>query len=162
MCKTTTPLIKRKKRQVTKTKERRNEFTGEVYPRDFWKIENNKYILNIAIPSLPKMPNVTIWSNNFKVNDHNKNWYNIIYFSTRKYVPKSPIEKYKIKLTRYASREPDYDGLVGSFKPVVDGLIKANIIKDDKLSNSGKWDVNWVYEKTRKNGRIEIYIEEVK
>lgn len=58
-------------------------------------------------------------------------------------------------------RAPDYDGLVGSFKYVVDGLVKAGVIVDDKTSVIGDSKYNWVKSK-KIDQRIEVEIEPIK
>lgn len=48
--------------------------------------------------------------------------------------PKEPLEKCEVICTRFSSRKSDFDNLVASFKPVIDGLRDARIIKDDDES----------------------------
>ena len=74
--------------------------------------------------------------------------------------PKSPLTKAKLTLIRYSSREPDYDGLVSSFKVVVDALRYCGVIKDDRMSNIGIPIYDWQLT-TPKNGFIEEKVEEV-
>ena len=72
--------------------------------------------------------------------------------------PKAPFKKAKLTLTRFSSVEPDFDGLVSSFKPVIDGLIKCGVLENDKMSNIGKPDYRW--EKVKpKQGKIVVTIE---
>lgn len=54
-----------------------------------------------------------------------------------------PFTKPNITLTRCSSAEPDYDGLVASFKHVMDGLISAGVIIDDKPSMLGVVKYEW-------------------
>lgn len=42
-----------------------------------------------------------------------------------------PLKKAKVTLTRYSSGTPDFDGLVGSFKHVLDALVGAGLLIDD-------------------------------
>lgn len=74
--------------------------------------------------------------------------------------PAAPLAKAKLILRRYSSVEPDSDGLVSSFKHVIDGLIEAKVLKNDKRENIGMPAYDWRYA-PRNNGFIEIMVEEV-
>lgn len=74
--------------------------------------------------------------------------------------PPKPLPMAKVTLTRCSSSEPDFDGLVGSFKNVLDGLVAALVIEDDKMSNIGAPDYRW--EKASPGGgKIRIVVEEI-
>ncbi len=67
------------------------------------------------------------------------------------------LEKATLEFTRHSSREPDFDNLAGSFKHVLDGLVVAGVIKDDKPSVIGSPTFRW--EKTKiKGGFITVKI----
>jgi Holliday junction resolvase RusA-like endonuclease len=74
--------------------------------------------------------------------------------------PDRPLEKAEVTLIRYSSRSPDYDGLVHSFKPVVDALKKCLIIKDDNMQVIGRPEYQWI-KASPKEGRIEIIVREI-
>lgn len=74
-------------------------------------------------------------------------------------LPPEPLKKAHLKLTRFSSREPDWDGLVSGFKHVIDGLKSSGIILDDKMSVIGKPDYFWT-KTSPKEGRIEIEVIE--
>lgn len=59
---------------------------------------------------------------------------------------------------RHSTREPDFDGLVSGFKHVLDGLVEAGVLVNDKPSVIGQPRYHWVYAKP-KHGKIEIQIE---
>ncbi len=72
--------------------------------------------------------------------------------------PPEPLERAKLTLTRCSSREPDTDGLVSCFKHVVDGLVEAKVLADDRPSNIGIPDYRW--EKcSNKLSRIKVQVE---
>lgn len=73
--------------------------------------------------------------------------------------PPQPLNSYSLECLRSSSSEPDYDGLVLSFKPVIDALVRNGILADDKLSNSGAWQVYWSKAKPKK-GFISITVTE--
>jgi hypothetical protein len=55
------------------------------------------------------------------------------------YIPKVPYKKAKFVLTRHASgRPPDFDGLVSSFKWVLDSFVKSGLIIDDSMEVIGQ------------------------
>lgn len=74
--------------------------------------------------------------------------------------PLSPLKRARLTLIRFSSSEPDYDGLVHGFKPIIDGLKEAGVLIDDKFSNIGASNYQW--EKCPpKKGRIIVIVEEV-
>lgn len=77
---------------------------------------------------------------------------------SRKPLPPEPLAKAKLTLTRLSSTEPDFDGLVSSFKHVIDGLIAAGIIENDKTENIGRPDYLWERGK-RGEGKIRVRVE---
>ena len=72
-------------------------------------------------------------------------------------IPKRPWRKVKMICTRHSSRQPDYDNLVASFKPVIDALVKNSVIADDRPDNfEGEHpDYEWV--KGQSHITVEIY-----
>lgn len=74
------------------------------------------------------------------------------------YAPETPFKRAKLTLTRHSSQEPDFDGLVSGFKHVIDGLIEAGVIENDKRENIGVPEYRW--QKTgRGAGFIEVKVE---
>ncbi len=73
--------------------------------------------------------------------------------------PIKPLDRARLTLIRFSSSMPDFDGLVRGFKNVVDGLVDAGVLANDKLENTGAWNCHW--EKTSpKAGRIIVIVEE--
>lgn len=69
-----------------------------------------------------------------------------------------PLEEANLTLTRFSAREPDFDGLVASFKHVIDGLVEARVIASDKMSVIGQ--PTYLWEKCApKKGKIKIKVE---
>lgn len=60
-----------------------------------------------------------------------------------KHKPREPYKKAKLTLTRASSRQPDYDGLVISMKPIIDALKQAGIIYDDGPNIIGQPEYRW-------------------
>jgi hypothetical protein len=74
--------------------------------------------------------------------------------------PSKPISHCKLSLVRATANVCDYDNLVISFKPVVDGLVKAGIIADDDFQTVV--DRHYSFLKVpRKEAHILITVEEL-
>lgn len=42
-----------------------------------------------------------------------------------------PLENFNLSITRHGARALDYDNLISSFKPFIDGLVLSKIIEND-------------------------------
>lgn len=74
--------------------------------------------------------------------------------------PREPLKKAHLTLTRCSSVEPDFDGGVSGWKSVIDGLVEAGIIIDDKTSVIGTSTFMW--QKAKKGeGKIIVKVEEL-
>lgn len=69
-----------------------------------------------------------------------------------------PFLRATVTLTRLSTREPDADNLMSSWKHVLDGLVEAGVIINDKPSTIGSPISLWKYAK-RKDGKIKIKVE---
>jgi hypothetical protein len=58
-------------------------------------------------------------------------------------VPQAPLKHARLVLTRYSSVSPDPDGLVSGFKAIVDGLVAAGVLENDRFDNIGMPDYRW-------------------
>lgn len=74
--------------------------------------------------------------------------------------PAIPLQRASLTLTRCSSVEPDYDGLVGSMKHVIDGLIETGVISGDKRVNIGVPKYEW-RKVSRGHGKVIVVVEEV-
>lgn len=92
---------------------------------------------------------------------YNQKWYQAVMLAVRGQVPPEPWTR--VKLTVIVTLPPrrfrDYDGLVASLKPIVDGLRIACIIKDDNYKVTGPWDVVQRADITKPDGSVRIIIE---
>jgi Holliday junction resolvase RusA-like endonuclease len=73
-----------------------------------------------------------------------------IYWLSKDKLPEKPLEKFLLSITRHGAKKLDYDNLIGSFKPAIDGLVKAKIIKDDNWTYIKHIDVDQVISPHRK------------
>lgn len=75
--------------------------------------------------------------------------------------PQQPFDRAKLRLERHSSVQPDFDGLAGSFKYVVDGLIKAGVLANDTMDVIGTPEYKWVKCKP-KEGKIKVSVRPLK
>lgn len=68
------------------------------------------------------------WSSRAKLN---KIWRARTYVCVGKDRPESPLEKCHAVITRYGVGMVDFDNMVTSNKPIVDGLVDAGVMVDD-------------------------------
>ena len=119
------------------------------------------YKATIEIDGLPKLPNQLLGAHWRVRSTHAANWTKLVgkcFYLQRK--PPTPLKRAKLTLTRYSSAEPDFDGLVGSFKALIDSLVTLGILENDKTENIGNSVYLW--QKTApKKGKIRIEVEEV-
>lgn len=104
-----------------------------------------EYYLDVDLPGVPILPN-RMKKNWYSFAAESTKWKDIVYVHCRNRFPKTPLKKASIIFIRYSSREPDFDNLVRSFKPVLDGL-KGHIIEDDNQKIIGKPTYLWKKEK---------------
>jgi len=120
------------------------------------------YRLEFTMPGLPKMTNAKRsfghWAQYHK---EATKWKQAVfpYLATRK--PPRPLERAQLTLVRGSSQEPDYEGLVSGFKHVIDGLVEAGILADDKMSNIGAPNYEWELAE-RGKGYIRVLVEELR
>ncbi len=62
---------------------------------------------------------------------------------------------------RHSHRFLDYDGLVGSMKPVVDALVTAGVLHSDSWNVLGRWNVDQKFRSEKEGQMIEILIQEL-
>ncbi len=116
-------------------------------------------MIKLRIPGLPKSPNQLLGAHWRTRSRHSKQWLHAVHivFLTNGINPRIALTKAKIKLTRVSSVMPDADNLRGSFKPVMDALVKLGTIIDDNPNVVGEPEVEWVKGKP-KEGYIIVQI----
>jgi hypothetical protein len=126
-------------------------------------MDNNTglYTLHLTLKWCPDSLNLALRTNRYKRNKSNRRWdvYMDALCSGKK--PQSPLERARLVLIRHSHRMLDYDGLVGSLKPVVDALVTCGVIIDDRWNITGKWYVDQRF-RPKKSGQIlELLVEEI-
>jgi hypothetical protein len=117
------------------------------------------YKLELKIDHVPKSLNIALRSNRHKNNKLHKQWDQLIYLKCARNLPPKPLKKAKISITRHFYRTLDYDGLVGSLKPVVDALVTAGVLIDDNWGVTGPWIVDQVFRPKKDGPLLEIFLE---
>lgn len=118
------------------------------------------YTLEFQLPGLPKLANQLLRSHWGTKVGHANTWKRKVWRAAWVYKPVTPLTRAKLTLTRVSSREPDYDGLVSSFKSVIDGLVEAGILANDKRENVGVPEYLW-RKGPRSPGKVIVRVEEI-
>ena len=119
-------------------------------------------MLNVTIPGLPPM-NTADGLNRWRRHTLKKLWEGKVAGAVLMELgrwPSKPLDRAAVTITRCSSSEPDFDGLVQGGKFLLDGLVKAGVIADDKPSVIGQPVFRW--EKAPpKQGCVRIVVEAV-
>lgn len=118
------------------------------------------YRLTFELPGLPKSPNALLgahWTSRKRTADQTTS---AVMAVVGRFKPVKPLAKAKLTLTRFSSSQPDFDGLVGSFKGTVDALVKIGVLENDKPSNLP--GIEYFWEKAPPGqGKIKVQIREL-
>lgn len=117
--------------------------------------------LEFEIMGLPKTTNSggrDHWAKKVK---EAKKWKEFVFLCVRGAgFNETPFPKAKLTLTRFSSVEPDFDGLVSSFKHIIDGLVMAGVIPNDKPSFIGQ--PTYLWEKCSPGGgKVRVVVEKL-
>lgn len=119
------------------------------------------YDLRLVIHSLPDSLNKGLRTNRYKYHKKNKAWDFLIFGMTRGKLPIEPLKKAKITIVRHSWRTLDYDGLVGSMKPIIDALVDCGVLENDTWKVTGAWDVSQVFRTKKEGPLLEVRIQEL-
>ena len=119
------------------------------------------FSLSLTLHSLPTSLNKSLRTHRFQYQKKNRGWDNLIWLESRLKAPPAPLERARISIVRHSHRMLDFDGLVGSMKPVVDGLVSAGILIDDRWSVTGIWHVDQKFRPKKDGPLLEISIQEL-
>lgn len=118
------------------------------------------YTLEFELQGLPKMSNQMLRGSWKGRHGNATKWKRAVWAKSWHFKPAQPLERATLTLTRMSSTEPDFDGLVSGFKPVIDGLVECGIIQSDKMSCIGQPKYSWLRAPACK-GKIVVKVEEV-
>jgi len=93
------------------------------------------------------------------IHAENRRWRKAVSLAIRKLYPEAPLRLASLELVRCSAREPDWDNLVTSFKPILDALETLGIIQSDRMSCIGQPRYRW--EKApRGKGSVSVHVRE--
>ena len=121
------------------------------------------YFLDLEVPGLPDIQSFRARGGRWKGYRHDKRWKEAVrvYLLQHK-LPVKPLERANLECIRFSSRAPDHDGLVMSFKPIVDALKPAGgfrgVIADDSPRHVQRL-YRWAQCEPSK-GRIRVLVSE--
>lgn len=118
------------------------------------------YAVQFEIDELPKTTNAQTSMNWRKRGEYVRMWHAMVGAKLAGKKPVVPIKKAKLTLVRFSAVEPDFDGLVSGFKPIIDALIVCGVIEDDRVSSIGQSEYHWE-KASRKKGFIRVSVREV-
>jgi hypothetical protein len=116
------------------------------------------YTLEIEIPTAASDSNRILGVNKFVKHKLFTSIKKQIYLLTIGKQPDKPLKSFSLSIIRHGAKCLDYDNLVASFKPYIDGLKLAQIIEDDRWEFIKTIATNQVISKERK---LVIRVEEV-
>lgn len=119
------------------------------------------YKLDLVLHSLPDSLNKGLRGHRMKYFAKNKKWDFLIGGMCRGKLPQTPLLKARISITRHFWRTLDYDGLVGSMKPVVDALVTAGVLSDDNWNVTGPWIVDQKFRNKKEGPLLSILVESI-
>lgn len=116
------------------------------------------YELKIALEVLPESLNDKLRSNRHALNREMKKWEFVISEAIEGKAPPAPLKKAQVSFVRHSFRMLDFDGVVGSLKPVMDALVAAGVVKDDAWGIVGAWSVDQKFRPKNEGPLLEIFV----
>ena len=134
-----------------------------IVPRSPYErpVMQTKYELKIELNELPQSLNVKLRKHWTKQRRESKLWNTLIYQKVFRQLPPSPLKRAKIRIVKHFWRTMDFDGFVGSLKPVVDALVTAGVIEDDSWKVLQAWEVDQVFRAQKDGPLLQIEIKEI-
>ena len=124
-------------------------------------ISTSKYKLHLKIKGLPLTANSMMRRQVIYLKRaEREKWTNAIHYLSLGKRPESALKRAKLKCFRHSSTCPDFDGLVSSFKMVLDALVTCKILVGDSMKIIDIPDYRW-FKVPRNEGFIEIFVESV-
>jgi Holliday junction resolvase RusA-like endonuclease len=69
-----------------------------------------------------------------------------------------PLTRAEVSITRFSSRQPDFDGMVSAGKSLLDGLVEAQVLIDDSQQVIGQPKYYWEQSRPGK-GKVRVRVE---
>ncbi len=117
------------------------------------------YTLEFKLEGLTKMSNQLLRGHWRVKHAHAVKWKRATARACLHLKPPQHLVHAALELTRCSAVEPDFDGLVSGFKPIIDALVECGIIITDKTACIGQPKYSW--EKCApKAGHLRIKVEQ--
>lgn len=85
-------------------------------------LEDGTFVFQMILSGLPAPVN-EMWGKNKMIAYRNSQlWRKNVFYTAKGFEPRQPLTRATIQCKRFGRQYLDFDGLVGSFKPVIDGL----------------------------------------
>ena len=117
------------------------------------------YQIDLTFHELPPSLNVTLrkhWKAQRRVGKH---WDDIVAQALIGKMPPAPLAQARITIVRHFWASMDYDGVVGSMKPVVDALVSAGVIADDRWKVTGPWIIDQKFRPKKEGPLLTLRVE---
>ena len=101
------------------------------------------YTLSLRLDGLPPLQRSAARGHWAKDAGVVKRWRERTAFEIGRHKPRRPLVRAELEFERHSASEPDFDNLVASFKPILDGIVLAGVLADDKPSNIGSPRYYW-------------------
>ena len=116
------------------------------------------YRLEIDMPGLPPTENAKRAKHWRKRHDSDVIWKLSVKVELGRKAPPAPLERARVICIRRSSVCPDYDGIVSSFKPLIDSLVENKVLVGDRMDQIVEHDYRW--EKApRSKGNVTVIVE---
>ncbi len=118
------------------------------------------YFLEFKLSGLPSLTNQILgrhWRTKAK---HANTWKRKVWQATWHLKPPAPLQRAKVTITRHSTVCPDFDGMAGAGKTLLDGLVETGILVDDSMKIIGQPQYLWEFAK-KNCGHVSIRVEEL-
>jgi hypothetical protein len=121
---------------------------------------DGKYYLHVHIQGLPATYNAIGMKSRWVRKRNTDEWKEKVIDAVSDFLPPEPLRKAHCTLIRRSSSPPDFEAIVISMKPCLDGLVEAGVLMDDSLEVIG--ESKYLWEKVKpKEGSIVIQVQEL-
>src|SRR3712207_2648277 len=100
--------------------------------------KDGTYKLVVEIPGLPATYNAIGMKSRWVRKRNTDEWKENVRAAVFYKLPPKPLSRAQVTLIRKSSNVPDFEGLVLSMKPVLDGLVEAGVLENDSLEVIGE------------------------
>lgn len=117
--------------------------------------------IKLTLSSIPDSLNVKLRTNRHALNRESKKWDFLISQAADGLIPAEPFKKAQVTMIRHSHRMLDFDGMVGSLKPVMDAIVSTGIVEDDRWGVVGAWTVDQKFRPEKDGPLLEIIVTEI-